>query len=51
LPWLGRDFPDVRVWTYGYEADLIFGSQDALDLHPTQFLSKLLRCLSVRILF
>src|SRR5260370_26490555 len=51
LPWLGKHLPDVRVWTYGYNAGLIFDSRDALDFHATQFLSQLSSCLSVRILF
>ena len=51
LQWLQGDFPDVRVWTYGYNAGLSLSSRDALDLHATQFLSELSRCLSVRILF
>ena len=58
LPWLGKHLPDVRVWTYGYEADQIFdsregleNSREALDSHATQFLLKLSSCLLVRILF
>ncbi len=50
LPWLGRRLPDVRVWTYGYNANIIFGSRDPLDLRASQFLSELLHCRSVRIL-
>jgi hypothetical protein len=51
LPWLQRDFPHVRVWTYGYNAGTSLSSRDALDFHATQFLSELSRCLSVRMLF
>src|SRR5258708_57675 len=31
LPWLGKHLPDVRVWTYGYEADQIFDSREGLE--------------------
>jgi hypothetical protein len=51
LPWLGNYLPDVRVWTFGYNAEIYFGPRDALDLHAIQFLRELLRCRSVRILF
>ncbi len=56
LPSVGR-LPDVRVWTYGYNAKMTFGSRysplsrDALQLNVAIFLSELLRCRSVRILF
>ncbi len=51
LPWLGNQLSDVRIWTYGYNADINPGSRDALDLHATEFLRQLLRCRSVRTLF
>jgi len=51
LPWLGNYLPDVRLWTYGYNADIHSSSRDALDIHATQFLTELLHCRSVRILF
>ena len=50
LPWLGEHLPDARVWTYGYNANVIFGSRDPLDHRASEFLSELLRCRSVRIL-
>ena len=51
LPWFGNYLPNVRVWTYGYNADMYFGSRNALDLHAIQFLTELLRRRSVRIPF
>ncbi len=51
LPWVGNHLPGVRIWTYGYNADLYSGSRDALDIRATKFLTELLRCRSVRILF
>ncbi len=59
LEWLGEHghLPDVCVWTYGYNAEMTFGSRyalrsrDALQLNVAIFLSELLRCRSVRILF
>src|SRR5258708_13176859 len=51
LPWLESHLPDVRVWTYGYDADIFSGSRDALDVHATKFLTELLHCRWVRILF
>jgi hypothetical protein len=57
LEWLKQYLPDVRVWTYGYNAKMTFGSRyalrsrDALEFNVAIFLSELLRCRSVRILF
>jgi hypothetical protein len=51
LSWFERYLPEVRVWTYGYDADINSGSRDALDLHATRFLTEILHCRSVRILF
>src|SRR5258708_40179096 len=57
LEWLGEHLPDVRVWTYGYNAKMTFGSRysplsrDALQLNVAIFLSELLRYRSVCILF
>ena len=51
LRWFSNRLPDVRMWTYGYNADVNSGSRDALDLHATKFLKEILRCRSVRILF
>ncbi len=57
LEWLGEYLPDVRVWTFGYNAKMTFGSRyglrssHALDLNVAFFLSELSRCRSVCILF
>jgi hypothetical protein len=53
LEWLDGHLPDVRVWTYGYNANISpsSASRDALGLHATHFLRELLHCCSVRILF
>ena len=50
LPSVGR-LPDVRVWTYGYNAKMIYGSRDTLHGHATEFLRGLSHHFSVRILF
>src|SRR5258708_5973780 len=48
LGWLEGHFPDVRVWTYGYNAEMVSSS----GLDPAGFLSELSRsCRSVRIFF
>ncbi len=43
LPWLGNRLPDVRVWTYGYNARAVFGSQDDPGIYATGFLSEILK--------
>jgi len=40
LPWLGNHLPHVRVWTYGYNARAVFGSQDDLGVDAAKLLSE-----------
>ncbi|CUS13809.1 unnamed protein product [Tuber aestivum] len=40
-PWLNQAIPKVRVWTYGYNAKAILGSEDDLSLHATKLLRAL----------
>jgi hypothetical protein len=51
LPSVGERLPDVRVCTYGYNAEMILGSRDSLRDHATEFLNGLSDHCSVRILF
>lgn len=41
LEWLGTLLPEARVWSYGYDAHTISGSQDVFHLYATQFLSEI----------
>ncbi|CAZ80500.1 unnamed protein product [Tuber melanosporum] len=40
-PWLTQAIPKGRVWTYGYNAKAILGSEDDLSLHATKLLRAL----------
>jgi hypothetical protein len=51
LEWLGRRLPQVRVWTYGYNAHTVLGSQDVFHLFATQFLMEMSSHLSVHFFF
>src|SRR6267154_1229707 len=47
LEWLGGFLPQARVWSYGYDAHAVSGSQDAFHVYATQFLEEMSSRLSV----
>jgi hypothetical protein len=47
LEWLGGCLPQTRVWSYGYNAQTVAGSQDVFHIYATQFLEEMSRHLSV----
>jgi hypothetical protein len=51
LEWLGGRLPQIRVWSYGYNAHTVSGSQDFFYLYATQFLRDIASQLSVPFFF
>jgi hypothetical protein len=51
LPWTEGRLPNVRVWTYGYNAKMIAESRESLCNHATKFLEGLSHHSLVCILF
>jgi hypothetical protein len=51
LEWLGGLLPGIRVWSYGYNANTVSGSQDVFYLYATQFLSEMSSRLPVHTFF
>lgn len=47
LQWLEGRLPQIRVWSYGYNAHTISGSQDFFHLYATHFLKEVSSQLSV----
>jgi hypothetical protein len=39
--WLAADLTGAGLWTYGYDASIIFGSKDNIALHATRLLGSL----------
>ncbi|KAF8492968.1 hypothetical protein F5888DRAFT_1573884, partial [Russula emetica] len=38
LSWIENHLPHVSLWTYEYDAQAAFGSQDSLGVYATRFL-------------
>ena len=49
LKWLGGRLPQIRVWSFGYNAHMVSGSQDVFHVYATQFLREMSSHLSVHI--